>query len=141
MCKNNKKNYYVVYAKCGHVGRFNHIVKAFPIRAASPSEAALIAREKPRVKHNRKDAIVSVKEVTKKDYKKFLANFRADPFFRCKCIQDQRLYCPDIYNEIETDKEEPDESLRWGQRQEKRALRTRKERNARRDLRSQMVLV
>ena len=53
--------FYKVTAKCGHVGRNNYIEKDFFVKADSGRDAALIVRCKPRVKHDRKDAILSVK--------------------------------------------------------------------------------
>ncbi len=57
--------YFKVTAKRGHVGRRHYIVKAFYIEANSGKEAAFKVRYTPRVKHDRKDAILSVEAITK----------------------------------------------------------------------------
>ena len=66
MKRDNK--YYIVDAVCGHVGRNNGIIKSFPINADSSKEAAAIARMIPRVKHDYKNAICGVREVSYKEY-------------------------------------------------------------------------
>lgn len=60
--------YYLVQAKCGHVGNGKYIIKTFPIKATSKSEAASIIRNYKRVKKHLKDLIVDVLEVTLEDY-------------------------------------------------------------------------
>ncbi len=60
--------YFKVTAKCGHVGRHHYIVKDFYIEANSGKEAAFKVRYLPRVKHDRKDAILSVEVITKAEY-------------------------------------------------------------------------
>ncbi len=52
--------YFIVTAKCGHVGRDNYIPIDFAVKAESASKAASYARDLPRVKHDHKDAILSV---------------------------------------------------------------------------------
>ena len=94
------KKYYVVQAKCGHVGRGKYIVKEFPIRAFSRSEAAEIARQKPRVKHDYKDAIVDVEEVSREEYMVSLQLYESDPFMKSKSIQEQRYSCGNMIDEI-----------------------------------------
>ena len=60
--------YYCVKAKCGHVGRNNYIEKNFYVKAENGKEAALIVRNKPRVKHHQKDAIINVIEISLEEY-------------------------------------------------------------------------
>ena len=67
--KNEEKNYYKVICKCGHVGRKNYVPIQFAIIAENGKEAAKIARQLPRVKHNHKDAILKVEKI---DLKQFL---------------------------------------------------------------------
>ncbi|MGN1372736.1 MAG: hypothetical protein ACI4VK_01660 [Candidatus Coproplasma sp.] len=59
--------YFEVQAKCGHVGRHNYVIKNFYVKAESGKEAARKIRLAPRVKHDRKDAIIRVKQI---DYTK-----------------------------------------------------------------------
>lgn len=91
-----KKKYYIVEAKCGHVGRNNHIIKSFPTKATCPSEAASKARYFGRVKHNRKDAIVSVRECTKEEFHALAVANHKDPYFNARNIQEQRMTCDDL---------------------------------------------
>lgn len=90
-----KKNY-IVEAKCGHVGRKNYTIKCFPTKAKSPSEAAAKTRMFGRVKHNWKDAIVSVREVSEEEYRAQVIANNNDPYFAARCIQDQRAACTDL---------------------------------------------
>ena len=60
-----EEKYYIVKAKCGHVGRDKYIPIDFPIKAKSKTEAAAIVRKKARVKKDHKDAVLSVVEVDK----------------------------------------------------------------------------
>ena len=83
--------YYIVRVKCGHVGRGKYCVKYITIKALNRKEAAEKARYTPRVKHDWKDAIEAVKEVTKEEWEEQRRKNDADPFFTCKNIQDQRL--------------------------------------------------
>ncbi len=94
------KKYYVVQAKCGHVGRGKYVIKDFPVRAYSREEAANIVRQRPRVKHDYKDAILYVEEITDEEYNIVLNDYINDPFISCKCIQDQRFSCGDMLNQI-----------------------------------------
>ena len=61
--KNEFEKYYMVIAKCGHVGRKNYIPVKFAVVAESGKEAAKKVRQFPRVKHDHKDAISIVKDV------------------------------------------------------------------------------
>lgn len=60
--------YYKVKAKCGHVGRGKYILMDFYVKAESGKDAAAIVRHKPRVKHDWKDAIETVDEVSAVEY-------------------------------------------------------------------------
>lgn len=89
----NTTNYYSVAAKCGHVGRNNYIVKTFAVYAENGKEAAKIARKFPRVKHNQKDAILSVQKISKQEYRNLYKQNNSDLYFRCESIQDQKRLC------------------------------------------------
>jgi len=82
---------YEVCAKCGHVGRKYYVEKVFAVIANSKKEAAKIARAIPRVKHDHKDAIIYVKEISKERYDEIIATNDADLYFRCKNKQEQRM--------------------------------------------------
>lgn len=92
--------YYMVTAKCGHVGRDYYIPIDFPVRADSAKEAAAAARSLPRVKHHHKDAILSVVEVSYSDYEDQRLVNRYDPYLGCHCIQDQRIEYDAVYSRI-----------------------------------------
>ena len=84
--------YFKVQAKCGHVGRNHYILKCFYVKALTGEEAAKVVRDKPRVKHDQKDAIREVKEINFEDY---LAGIKAnseDKYFKCSNKQEQEYY-------------------------------------------------
>ena len=81
---------YEVNAKCGHVGKGKCIYKSFPVRANNQKEAARKARNYPRVKHDHKDAIRYVKELTQVEYEALCEQFGNDPYFKCKNKREQR---------------------------------------------------
>lgn len=81
--------YYEVVAKCGHVGRKHYIPIKFAIAAINSKDAAQKIRKRPRVKHDHKDAILSVKEV---DYETYLQIKKAndkDPYLKCHSRHEQ----------------------------------------------------
>lgn len=84
------KNYYEVIVKCGHVGRNSYVPIKLAIIAESGKEAARIARQFPRVKHDHKDAIL---KVTKIDYERFLEICKInddDPYLKCHSKHEQK---------------------------------------------------
>ena len=85
--------YYVVTAKCGHVGRDYYIPIDFPIRAESRTEAAKIARGLPRVKHHHKDAILDCREVSFEEYKAVHEKNKTDTYLLCHSSSEQKLLC------------------------------------------------
>ena len=87
----NCKKYYAVCCKCGHVRPNRYVEITFAIRANSGKEAAEIARRIARVKHNKKTAIISCKEITKEEYDTLNETNRNDPYLKCKNVQEQRL--------------------------------------------------
>ena len=100
--------YFMVTAKCGHVGRDYYIPIDFPVRADSAKEAAAAARSLPRVKHHHKDAILSVQEVDYYGYADVCYVNSFDPYLQCSNIQEQRQEFDAIYYRImEEDKREP----------------------------------
>ena len=91
--------YIQVPAKCGHVGRRHYIVKDFYIEATSGKEAAFKVRYTPRVKHNRKDAILSVEVITKAEYLIGKAVQAEDPYFQVHSSTEQRR-CGAVDNDV-----------------------------------------
>ena len=66
--KNEFEKYYMVIAKCGHVGKKHYVPIKFAVIAEDGKEAAKMVRQFPRVKHNHKDAILSVNKI---DYERY----------------------------------------------------------------------
>lgn len=93
-------NFFEVTAKCGHVGKGNFYMGLFYVRAESGSAAAALVRQKPRVKHNHKDAILSVANICYNEYAAGQAAYRANPYFNCKSKQEQRIYEAEISADI-----------------------------------------
>lgn len=89
-----------VCAKCGHVGRGRYVYKVFAVIASTAKEAAKIARDIPRVKHHRKDAIRYVTEIDAVRFQEIIVQNSNDSYFSCRNIQEQRVCCElDIVDE------------------------------------------
>ena len=86
-----KSKFYRVTCKCGHVGRQFFIRIDFPVNADSGKEAAEIARNLPRVKHDHKDAILNCVEIDYEEYQIIQKINNNDPYLKCKNIQEQEL--------------------------------------------------
>lgn len=82
--------YFEVEAKCGHVGINRCILITFACIARDGKEAAGKARQFPRVKHDHKDAIRNVREISFEEFVKLRCENDADPFLHCKNPQEQR---------------------------------------------------
>ena len=95
------KKYFIVTAKCGHVGKNRYIEKELTIVATSKKEAANKARHYPRVKHHWKDAIVDVVEVDINEYQRVRTENYKDPYFSVRSIQEQRMYCENIHEYVQ----------------------------------------
>ena len=97
--------FFEVSAKCGHVGRYKYIVKQFYIKTTSAKEAARIIRLVPRVKHNRKDAILSVTEIDYREYVAGVIRNNEDAYFNVYNSSDQKQLC--LENIFEEEMVEP----------------------------------
>ena len=97
--------YYRVKAKCGHVGRNNYIPKTFYIKAEGGKEAASKVRKIPRVKHGKKFAVLETKKITKEEYLEGIRINKEDPFLKVTCVQQQRVLCPNLEEEIMKEEE------------------------------------
>ena len=97
---NNNKTF-IVTTKCGHVGKNNYIVIDFAVKAETAKEAARKARHIPRVKHDWKDAIIEVKEVTFDNYLAQVQKNVNDGYLNAKSVQEQRISCENLYSRIE----------------------------------------
>jgi hypothetical protein len=74
--------FFEVQAKCGHVGMNKYVLKNFYIKTDSAKKAAYIIRNVPRVKHDHKDAIRNVREITYEEYVEGSKRMDADDYFR-----------------------------------------------------------
>lgn len=95
--------YYMVTAKCGHVGRCFYYKGNFFLRAESAKDAARQVRYFPRVKHDHKDAILSVLEV---DYLNYLVGKEFEdlnPYYKCSSKQEQSIYWEEISRNVYED--------------------------------------
>ena len=95
------KNFYEVQAKCGHVGRGRFFRGTFYVRAYTGSEAAAIVRQLPRVKHDHKDAILSVRRIDRAEYDVERTAVRQNPYYSCTNVQQQRECLDQIEDYIE----------------------------------------
>ena len=94
--------YFEVIAKCGHVGKNKCIFITFACAAENGKEAAAKVRLYKRVKHDHKDAIRDVQEITFEEYMKLRSENNADPYLHCKNPQEQRKI-PDFDSRVVPD--------------------------------------
>lgn len=88
----NVVKYFKVTCKCGHTGsRKYYIPITFAVRAMNGKEAAAIARQIPRCKHDHKDCIQKVEECSYDEFVELYKNNKLNPYLNCTCIQDQKL--------------------------------------------------
>lgn len=100
--RNEKINYFEVIAKCGHVGKRFYIPIKFAVAAENSKEAAKIARSIPRVKHDHKDAILSVKKISYQEYVQLEEENDKDLYLKCHSKQEQ-LNIEGLEDRIEID--------------------------------------
>jgi hypothetical protein len=92
--------FFEVTAKCGHVGRGRYYQGLFYVQAENGKAAAAIVRMIPRVKHDRKDAIIAVVKISYAVYRKGSAAQRRNPYFECHSNQEQCLIIAQITRDI-----------------------------------------
>ena len=97
-----KRNFAVV-AKCGHVGLGHYIPIEFAVKAYSKKEAASIARDIPRVKHDHKDAILQAREISNEEYLEIRQRNHCDPYLQCKNFQEQKSIFDEIKDRLVVD--------------------------------------
>ena len=116
--------FFEVLAKCGHCGRGKYYSGRFYVKAENGKAAATIVRQKPRVKHDHKYAIQKVTEIKYTEYIFGQAQYFANPYFKCKNIQEQRLHLDVIIGSIVPEMRQERENDSDKDRQSKlRALR------------------
>lgn len=86
--KESTIHFYKVTAMCGHVGKRHYVPINFAVIAPSGKEAARKTRSFPRVKHDRKDAILQCSEVSEEEYKKIRAINDNDPYLNARSRYD-----------------------------------------------------
>ena len=96
-----KRKYFVVTAKCGHVRRRRYIIKEFPVVAMTKKSAAEKAKGFPRVKKHCKTCIVSVREVSAKEFADLYKANGVDPYFRSVCTRDSLIKVPNIWDHVQ----------------------------------------
>jgi hypothetical protein len=94
--KAQKQRYFAVTCKCGHVRKEFYIPITFPIIAKNKKAAAQIARQKPRVKHHHKYAILHNKEIPYTVYKQLVETNKNDPYLNIKSTYQQKPYQDEI---------------------------------------------
>lgn len=89
-------SYFMVTAKCGHVGKGFYYKGNFYITAENARAAAKYVRECPRVKHDHQDAILSVNEIEYQDFISGRTEEQKKPYYHCESKQQQALYWDEI---------------------------------------------
>ena len=75
-----RKRYYKVTVKFAHVGVARYYRDSLYLFAQNGSVAAEKARSTPRVKHDHKDAVLGVVEITKEEYEEGVRKNRGAPY-------------------------------------------------------------
>ncbi len=114
--------YYEVCAKCGHVGKGKYYPGKIYILAEDGKQAAEKARNFPRVKHDKKDAIISVKEISEQEYLLGKQAVNEDPFWSCTNKQQQNELCPDIAEKVFMESSYKTESIKRPKRHSLRKI-------------------
>lgn len=92
--------YFKVIVKCGHVGKHNYYKGTLFLKAESAKDSARIARNVPRVKHDQKDAILDVKEIDFSTFEEGRKSNHLLHYYKCENVQEQRIYFPEIADNI-----------------------------------------
>ena len=96
--------FYLVTAKCGHVGKKAYMPITFPVKAENGKEAAKIVRMYPRVKRNHWDAILGCKKVDEEAYINQMIINNNDPYLHARSKQEQNKLVDNIESRIVEDK-------------------------------------
>lgn len=89
----NDLKFYAVTCKCGHCdSKKLYCPITFAVMASNGKDAAAKARMIPRVKHDHKDCVLDVKEITLDAYEEIERSNAANPFLRCTSIQMERRF-------------------------------------------------
>lgn len=107
------QNYYIVTAKCGHVGRNQYIPIDFPIKAESMKMAAETIRYRPRVKHHHKDAILSIIKVDPETFNQAVESNNSDLYLKVTSTTDQKRFCEDLGSRVIPERKTEEEHDPW----------------------------
>lgn len=92
--------YYEVTVKFGHVGKNKYYKGNIYIKAENGKKAARKARSCPRVKHDHKDAILSVTELDYETFQELWKHNEEISYFSCYNVQEQRNCLCEIQDKI-----------------------------------------
>ncbi len=110
-------NYYKVAAKCGHVRKGHYIIKDFYVKAEDGKDAAHKVRFLPRVKHDWKDAIISVTPINKDEFVQGHELHNRDLYFNVTNSSEQRIYgaidCEQVFDYDEPVRKKKDKDIRY----------------------------
>ncbi len=90
------RKYFKVLAKCGHVGKGYYYEGAFYVKSDDAKKAAAYVRTLPRVKHDHKDAILNVEEITKEEYEAGKEAVKKEAYFNCLNSSEQKGHMEEI---------------------------------------------
>ena len=88
--------YYLVTAKCGHVGNGKYLEINFPIYAESKSDAAQKCLKRGKVKKHLKNAISFVQEISFEEFQEELIQFRNNGFVKAHTKNEVIEYLDDV---------------------------------------------
>ena len=100
-----KINYYLVVAKCGHVGKGNYLDVTFPVYAKSAHAAAQMILKRPKVKKHLKNAITSVEEIDYESYLEQINYFEGNGFIKAHTKDEVVDYLADVKALVKTNKQ------------------------------------
>lgn len=87
--------YYLVVAKCGHVGNGKYLEVEFPIYAESKSDAAQKCLRRGKVKKHLKNAISCVCEITYEQYQESRIEFKENKYLHAHTKSEISNYIED----------------------------------------------
>ena len=90
------KKYYIVIAKCGHVGKGKYVEIKFPTIAMNMSDAAQQVLKAGKVKKHLKNAITDVYEVSKDEYLIYREEFNNNTYIHSHYKNEVSLESLDI---------------------------------------------
>ena len=90
------RKYYIVIAKCGHVGKGKYVEINFPTIASNMSDAAQQVLKAGKVKKHLKNAITDVYEVSKDEYLSCKDKFKNNEYIHSHCKSEISIESLDI---------------------------------------------